>query len=103
MLSDNNTYKELKRDPAPALERKMNDKLISLKKKSGSLPLPINIRPIVSFINSPTYNISKYLVTVLSPMVAFVKNSKEFTGFISSQTIETGWVLVSFDVTSLFT
>ena len=34
---------------------------------------------------------------------SFVKNSKEFARFISSQTIETGWVLVSFDVISLFT
>ena len=34
---------------------------------------------------------------------SFVKNSKEFTGFISSQTIQTGWVLVRFDVISLFT
>ena len=32
MLSETNKYKELKRDPAPALERKMNDMLISLKK-----------------------------------------------------------------------
>ena len=32
MLSETNTYKELKRDPAPALERKMNDMLISFKK-----------------------------------------------------------------------
>ena len=131
MLSDTNTYKELKRDPAPALESKMNDMLISFK-KSGSLPLAMHrklrssagktpsfyglpkihktgipLRPIVSFIGSPTYNLSNYLVTVLSPMVgkssSFVKNSKEFAGFISSQTIETGRVLVSFDVTSLFT
>ena len=134
MLSDTNTYKELKSYPALALERKMNDMYVDIIKKvrfittchamhrklrssSGKPPsfygLPkihetgIPLRPIVSFINSPTYNLSKYLITVLAPMVgksfSFVKNSKEFAGFISSQTIETGWVLVSFDVTSLFT
>ena len=34
---------------------------------------------------------------------SFVKNSKKFVGFISSQTKGTGWMLVSFDVTSHFT
>ena len=36
MLEDEQTYKELKKDPAPALERKMNAKLLSLN-KGGSL------------------------------------------------------------------
>ena len=40
MLSDTNTYKELKRDPAPALERKMNDMLISFKKSPVHYHLP---------------------------------------------------------------
>ena len=76
MLSDIDTYKVLKRDPASALERRINDLLLSLK-KSGAIPpkiyyklrssagktplfygLPkihkpgMPLQPIVSFINS---------------------------------------------------
>ncbi len=131
MLSDDKTYKKLKRDPALALERKMNSLLLSLK-RAGSLPdalyyrlrssakttpllygLPkihkpnTPLRPIVSFINSPTYILSKHLVTILSPLVGnsstHVKNSFDFAKFISTQCIPSGTVLVSFDVVSLFT
>ncbi len=112
MLSDDKTYKKLKRDPALALERKMNSLLLSLK-RAGSLPdalyyrlrssakttpllygLPkihkpnTPLRPIVSFINSPTYILSKHLVTILSPLVGnsstHVKNSFDFSKFIST-------------------
>ncbi len=131
MLSDDKTYKKLKRDPALALERKMNSLLLSLK-RAGSLPdvlyyrlrssakttpllygLPkihkpnTPLRPIVSFINSPTYILSKHLVTILSPLVGnsstHVKNSFDFAKFISTQCIPSGTVLASFDVVSLFT
>lgn len=37
MLECKQTYRELKKDPAPALERKMNAKLLSLKKE-GTIP-----------------------------------------------------------------
>ena len=91
------------------MQRKMNNMLLSLKKKqrlpsriydtlrcsSGSLPsvygLPkvhksnVPLRPIVSFYNSPTYKLSKYLVSLLSPLVgdtpSAVRNSKEFVSF----------------------
>ena len=33
MLKDEQTYKEVKKDPAPSLERKMNWKLLSLNKQ----------------------------------------------------------------------
>ena len=93
MLSDENTYKKMSRDPAPALERRMNDFLIAVKKKgvlptnlyykirssAGKTPrlygLPkvhkpgIPLRPIVSFISSPTYQLSKHLANILSPLV----------------------------------
>ena len=85
MLSDEITYKKLPRDPAPALERRMSDFLLALKNKDV---LPPNLyykirssagktsqlyglpkihkpgrplRPIVSFVNSPTYQLSKLL------------------------------------------
>jgi len=66
----------------------------------------VPLRPIVSFVTSPTYALSKYLVKVLSPLVgnspSFVRNSKEFVQFISEQTLAPGEVLASFDVVSLF-
>ena len=87
----------------------MNDLLLSLK-KSGSIPSPYYrmrssakktplfyglpkihkpLRPIVSFVNSPTYQLSKHLVKILSPLVgnsfSYVKNSKEFKFYIDSK------------------
>ena len=45
----------------------------------------IPMRPIVSFINSPLYNLSKFLCELLSPLVGStkftVKNSYEFVRF----------------------
>ena len=65
------------------------------------------MRPIVSFVNSPTYNVSRYLARVLSPVVGntdnTVKNSQHFAEFIRGQTLDADQMLVSFDVVSLFT
>ena len=67
----------------------------------------IPLRPIVSFVNSPTDAISGYLARILSPVVGNtdykVKNSCEFADFISDKTLNACKELVSFDVVSLFT
>ena len=67
----------------------------------------IPLRPIVSFVNSPTYAISGYLARILSPVVGntdyTVKNSCEFADFIRDKTLNACEKLVSFDVVSLFT
>ncbi len=67
----------------------------------------IPLRPIVSFVGSPSYELSKHYVYLLSPLVgkttSHVKNSIEFTSFISEKTLESTQILVSFDVVSLFT
>lgn len=67
----------------------------------------VPLRPIASFVQSPTYQLSKHLSTLLSPLVgnssSAVKNSKEFATFIREQTLQSDEVLVSFDVKSLFT
>ena len=131
MLSDGDTYKRLSRDPALALERRVNSFLLTLK-KSGVLPnslyyrirssalktpqfyglpkihkLGIPLRPIVSFINFPTYELSKHLVTLLSPLVgktsSHTANSFEFASFVTKQKLPEGTTLVSIDVVSLFT
>ena len=93
LLTDTKTYKKLTRDPTPGLERRMNAMLIQLKKagsitgtlydklrsSAGRLPLlyglpkvhkpEVPLRPIVSFLHSPTYQLSKHLATILSPLV----------------------------------
>ena len=64
------------------------------------------LRPIVSFINSPTYNLSKFLSRILSSLLVnrySVRNSKEFVDYVQNFTISESEILVSFDVVSLFT
>ena len=84
LVIDKQTYEVLKRDPTPALQRKLNNKLLTLKKTDKidfqrynrlrcSVPQPpklyelpklhkpnIPMQPIVSFCGSPTYQLSKY-------------------------------------------
>ena len=131
MLADHSTYKPLAKDPTPSLQRQMNALLLSLRRSdhltesqynqlrcsAGQIPLlyalpkihkpEVPLRPIVSFTSSPTYSLSKHLVSILSPLVGntehHVQNSLDFAQFINKQTIEKNEVLVSFDVVSLFT
>ena len=60
--------------------------------------------PIVSFVTTLTYQLSRHLSFILSPLVgktsSAVRNSKDFADFISTQQLEEE-VLVSFDVVSL--
>ena len=92
LVNDKQTYEVPKRDPTPALKRKVNNKLLTLKKTDKidfrhynrlrcSVPQPpklygllklhkpnISMRPIVSFCGSLTYQLSKYLTNVLKPL-----------------------------------
>ena len=131
MLSDESTYQPVEKDPTASLERKMNAQLMNLK-RSGRLPndvyaqlrssagrtplmygLPkvhkqdVPLRPIVSFVSSPTYQLSKFLASILAPLVgrtsSYVRNSKSFVDFITTQTLAEDEILLSFDVVSLFT
>ena len=66
----------------------------------------VPLRPIVSFINSPTYNLSKFLANIISALVTnrfSVNNSIDFIERIKNIAIEEDEILVSFDVVSLFT
>ncbi|CAH3158681.1 unnamed protein product [Pocillopora meandrina] len=131
LLNDKSTYAVLNSDPTSKTQRKLNKMLLNLKKagrisdstykmlysSNGLCPhfygLPkihkpgIPLRPIVSFVNSPTYAISGYLARILSPVFAntdyTVKNSCEFADFIRDNTLDACEELVSFDVVSLFT
>ena len=64
------------------------------------------LRPITSSIGSPTYAVSKHLVSILSPLRRnrfSVKNSADFAQKIQQHSVASDEVMVSFDVKSLFT
>jgi len=66
----------------------------------------VPIRPIMSAIGSPTYELSKYLANILSPLQNneyTVKNSASFVEKIRTLSVDPDEILVSFDVVSLFT
>ena len=67
----------------------------------------VPLRPIVSFLHSPTYPLSKHLATILSPLVgnspSHVQNSKAFTEFIKPRVLPSDKLFISFDVVSHFT
>ena len=58
-------------------------------------------------VHWPTYQLSKHLVSILSPIVgnssSKVWNSSDFADFINSQSLQSDETLVSFNVVSLFT
>lgn len=121
LLSDRSKYKVLRRDPASALQHNMNSTLSQLKKK-GSLPPPmykrlrcpsgstpliyglpkihkpgVPLRPVVTFYTSPTYQLSKFLVKLLSPLTgstsSFVHNSRDFVSFVHSVSLDSDEIL----------
>ena len=122
LLADTSTCRRLTRDPTQDLERWINALLLSLSRvgaipgplyeqlrsSAGKIPLlyrlpkvhkpGIPLRPIVSFINSPTYQLSKHLVSILTPFVGMsdshVRNSAQFATFIAGQVLPSGTVLV---------
>ena len=65
------------------------------------------LRPIASFVHSPSYQLSKHLAQILAPLVgnseSHVTNSSQFVSFIQTQKLAQEDILVSFDVVSLFT
>ena len=67
----------------------------------------VPLRPIVSFVSSLTYQLSKHLCMLLSPLVgnsdAAVVNSSKFANFVRDETVGDDEAFVSFDVVSLFT
>ena len=97
LLNNRNTYSILKSDPTGKTQRGLNAKLLLLKKSNitskatyeklyscdGLSPrfygLPkihkpeIPLRPIVSFVNSPTYGVSSFFGKILSPVLGIPK------------------------------
>ena len=130
MLHDQSKYQPLKCDTTKATEKTFNtfvsglkqNKRIStrdefaLKSSDGRAPrlygLPkihkqgIPLRPIVLFVESPTYNLSKEIARILAHLVGkserHVKNSYDFVEFLNTIKVGDNESMVSFDVVSLF-
>ena len=131
LVNDKQTYEELKCDPTPTLKRKLNSIILTLNKTDAidtqryyrlrcSVPQPPKLyglpklhkpgfpmRPIVSFCGSPTYQLSKYLTTILQPLTdksrRKLQSTEDFIDAIKTTQIPDDYKLVSFDVKSLFT
>ena len=67
----------------------------------------VPIRPIVSYSGSPLYNLNKYIANILKAYVRDennnAKNSTTFSNYIRNVPIEYDEIMVSFEVTSLYT
>jgi hypothetical protein len=131
LLSDTNTYSVLKKDPTNKFKNKLLDMLRKwekdkaiprdlywkIKPQADQVPRAYGLpkvhkanrplRPIVASMGTITYRVAKYLASVLSPLVGktnhFILNSEDFTKKIADLSVPPGQVLISYDVSSLFT
>ena len=133
-LLNSEQFVRLNEDPAKTNERKLQRMLRKIKPDltdqeykrlypSGSAPgkfygtaklhkISINddvdkllIRPIISNIGTPTYQLAKYLAKHLSPLANSeytVTSTKDFIEKIKNVKVPNGHQLISFDVKSLF-
>jgi len=130
-LEDDSTYKCIKKDPLRALTNKTNNMLKSwldgeiidtftyngLRCSNGNLPrcygLPkihkngSPLRVVISSVGSPLYNTARYLHEILNTSIkkpaSNIKDSWSFANKINKIKIDQSEVLMSLDVTSLFT
>ena len=128
---NNGPYQLLKKDPTTKIKAKTLKQLKVLKDnelidnklyyylKPTDSPAPrfygqskihkpgVPIRPIVSYSASPLYNLNKYIANILKTYVKHknnnAKNSTVFSNYIRNVPIEDDEIMVSFDVTSLYT
>lgn len=130
LLNDDNTYTRLRKDPTETLcdkVKKLTDILLQnewiskatyykLRNCNAHTPAIYGLvkdkegrplRPVVCTVNSATYEVEAFISSILSPLmnknVYGIKNSFEFSKFISEMTLKEGDELVSLDVKSLFT
>ena len=125
---NNGPYELLKKDPTTKIKTKTLKQLKVLKDnkftdnyylKPTDLPAPrfygqpkickpgVPILPIVSYSGSLLYNLNKYIANILKAYVKDEnnnnKNSTTFSNYIRNVPIEDDEIMVSFDVTSLYT
>ena len=127
LLADNKTYERIdsKVNPLKSIEKELNklfrqfvkeEKITStvhsmLKCIEGVTPkiyvLPkvlevnLSLRPIVAFVGSPTYNLSKFLIDVLPPLLMqtyCVKNSAQFVNIVNDLRCNNLHCFVSFAI-----
>uniref|UniRef100_A0ABD2W8E4 Reverse transcriptase domain-containing protein n=1 Tax=Trichogramma kaykai TaxID=54128 RepID=A0ABD2W8E4_9HYME len=130
LLNDEKTYEKVKRNPLSKLrlntatllkeinnecEKKLNRFQLSLSDTSlaRAYGLPkihktgVPLRPIISLVGSPTYVLAKIFLDEIIPFIkqpnSHIDNSFDFMKKISNFSIPTDYVLISLDVTSLFT
>ncbi|XP_025271336.1 uncharacterized protein LOC112639971 [Camponotus floridanus] len=131
LLNDQTTYKPLNKDPLKKLTNKINELVKSWRKNNliseltyrnlnctnGNLPrcygLPkihkdgFPLRIIVSALGSPVYNVSSYIHNILYKSIkkpnSFIKDSWSFAQNIKNTVINEDNIMISLDVTSLFT
>ncbi|XP_071576008.1 uncharacterized protein [Temnothorax nylanderi] len=131
LLNDESTYKKLKKDPIKQISSKLNELVRSwrdggiienvvyrrLNCTNGNLPrcygLPkihkngFPLRIIVSALGSPLYNVASFLHEHLQSSIrtpeSHIKDSWSFVKEINNIEIKADEVLVSLDVTALFT
>ncbi|XP_044757504.1 uncharacterized protein LOC123315739 [Coccinella septempunctata] len=131
ILDDNTTYCQINEDPTKNVQSKLNKIVTKLYKEkkigestykllkctNGLCPriyfLPkihkLNnpLRPIVSYIGSPLYNLSKYLAQLLNHAFEkddrYTRNSFELVEYLKTVTIPDRYILISLDVVSLYT
>ena len=131
LLNDVKTYKTLKKDPTTKYSNTLVTKLQELKNEgaldditykrlyptSAVIPkfygLPkvhktgAPLRPIVASRGSITYDVARYVADILAPIVGkngyALKNSSDLVKQLNNCQLDEDDVLVSFDVTALFT
>lgn len=132
ILSDEQYYVEINRDPTSTFQQKAN-KLVSELKRGGMIDdcatkrlsiynarparfygLPkihkpiLSLRPIISSIQCPNSNIAQLVTDIMTEAYDsgndyHMTDSFKFSEFINNFELPNNFVLVSFDVTSLFT
>ena len=132
LVNDKQTYESRKRDPTPALQLRLNSKVLDLKKtktidihlyyrvrcrvpRSAKLyGLPrlhkpnIPMRSIVKFCGSPTYQLSEHLTSILKPTLTDksrqkIQSTDNFIDAIKTVQIPDEKKVESFDEKSFFT
>lgn len=131
LLNDQNTYTEIKTDPTNVTQNKNNNLIKEWKNKqyitqNEAKQLTIHnahppkfyallkthkpnlpIRPIVSNNQAPLYHLSKFLADSIKNIVGqndyYIKNSFDFKKYIDQVHIPDNYILISLDVTSLYT
>ncbi|XP_050518071.1 uncharacterized protein LOC126892549 [Diabrotica virgifera virgifera] len=131
LVDDSKYYQPLLRNPTSTYTNKINKYITDLKNKNiideklakslhnynGYAPrfycLPkihkpqLSMRPILSSINAPNTNIAQFLTDILSKAYNYkndinIIDSFQFSDFINNYQLPSEYVLVSFDVVSLF-